>query len=79
MENQTVALGKIYQHFKGNKYRIIAIAEHTETGEKLVIYESVQTKKQWARPYDAFISEVDHQKYPEVKQKRRFELVQHTL
>ena len=75
-EERSVHLGEVYKHFKGNLYKIVAIAEHSETGEKLVIYESLETQKQWARPYDAFISEVDHQKYPEAQQKWRFELIQ---
>ena len=44
-----------YRHFKGGEYEILHIAEHTETGEKLVIYVDVQTNKYWARPYDMFV------------------------
>lgn len=79
--------GQVYKHFKGSTATIIAIAEHTETKEKLVIYycdasEADETLKSthvdgiYARPYDMFLSEVDHDKYPEVKQKYRFELVE---
>ena len=63
----------IYKHFKGGLVYVIGISKHTETMEELVIY--VHNGKIWARPYDMFISEVDHNKYPDIKQKYRFEEV----
>ena len=57
-------------------YRILAFAQHTENGEKLVIYQALYPPyKTCARPYDMFVSEVDRQKYPDIKQKYRFEVV----
>lgn len=55
-----VKLGR-YRHFKGNEYEVIAVAEHSETGEKLVIYMSVDgTNKVWARPFEMFTDVVEH-------------------
>lgn len=50
-----------YRHFKGTEYEVLGVSTHSETGEKLVIYMSVDGKETlWARPYDMFTDVVEH-------------------
>ena len=68
-----VAKGQVYRHFKGDLMTIIEVAKHTETEELMVIYD--HNGVIWARPYNMFISKVDKDKYPDIKQEYRFEIV----
>ena len=77
MQNR-IKIGHIYRHFKGGKYIVLDIVQYTEDeNEKIVIYQRLyEPFSKWARPLSMFASEVDHKKYPEVKQKFRFEEIE---
>ena len=79
LENNTrkIHKNKIYRHFKNKDYKVLHIAEHTETNELMVIYQALYGEyKIYARPYDMFASKVDRVKYPNVEQKYRFEEIE---
>lgn len=66
--------GEVWTHFKKKDYRIIGVAEHTENKKKFVVYRAMYGGFElYVRPYEMFMSEVDRDKYPNAKQKYRFE------
>ncbi|MFR5856210.1 MAG: DUF1653 domain-containing protein [Bacilli bacterium] len=67
-----VKVNSLYKHFKGHIYKVIAIGKDCEDESLKVIYQNIETKEIWIRDYDDFISLVDKDKYPEIKQKYRF-------
>ena len=47
---QDIIIGKTYRHYKGNVYKIIALAKHSETTEEMIVYQSVKDGEIWVRP-----------------------------
>lgn len=78
-----IGIGKIYRHFKGHTYKVIAIAYNSENYNeenpdlsRVIVYQNVDNGDCWVRPYDMFNSLVDKEKYPGVEQKYRFQEIE---
>ena len=64
----------IYKHFKGDRYLVVDVAIDSETKKEFVVYRGLYGEHLlYIRPVEMFLSEVDHDKYPNVEQKYRFE------
>ena len=76
-----IKIGNVYKHFKNKYYIVLDIVNDCESNndeeyKKIIIYKALYGDfLTWARPYEMFASEVDRDKYPDVKQKYRFEEV----
>ena len=76
MERALPRHNEVWRHFKDKLYWIVTIAQHTETGEQMVVYQAMYGEEgYYVRPLDMFMSEVDSEKYPDVETKWRFEKV----
>lgn len=52
----------VYQHFKGNQYRVLALARHSETLEEVVVYQALYGDRGfWVRPAAMFLASVEHE------------------
>lgn len=72
-----ILVNRKYRHFKGNYYEVLHIGKYSEDESKVVVYRALYGDYDvWVRPYEMFASEVDREKYPDVAQKYRFELVE---
>ena len=68
---------EMYRHFKGNLYQIRCLAKHSEKRELMVVYQAMYgTFEIYVRPLSMFMEEVDRGKYPDARQRYRFELLQ---
>lgn len=79
MSERRIKPGQIYKHFKGTYHKIICIAKDSETLEEKVVYTHEDTKDIWVRSKKEFLSPVDKNKYPNIKQKYRFKLVKELI
>ena len=80
MDEREVRPFTMWRHFKGARSMVITVAEHNKKNEKLVVYRCLDNNGKtnhkdgiYARPLEMFLSEVDHEKYPDCTQKYRFE------
>ena len=56
---QKIEKQRLYRHYKGNIYKIIDFAKHSETLEDMIIYKSVKTEEVWVRPYKMWNDTID--------------------
>lgn len=72
---QELQIGRVYRHFKGDYYLVEDLAHDSESGVPCVIYRKLYGDGgRWVRPLEMFLSRVDREKYPEVRQEYRFQL-----
>jgi hypothetical protein len=73
--DRTVKKGDVFKHFKGMEVEILELAKDSETLDEMVVYKHLGTDEVWVRPLTMFLSKVDKNKYPDIKQEYRFEKI----
>ena len=68
-----IKVNKLYRHFKGHIYKVIAIAKDSEDLSLKVVYQNISNNDVWVRDLEEFNSLVNKNKYPDVSQKYRFQ------
>ena len=69
-----IKIGAKYKHFKGKIVEVLMVAKDSEDLKEVVVYK--HDNDTWVRPKDEFLSEIDRNKYPNVKKKYRFEEIE---
>ena len=76
-DNRELKIHGVYRHFKNKYYIVEDVAFDSETQEQMVVYRQLYGEGSlWVRPLDMFLSKVDKEKYPDVEQEYRFELLE---
>ena len=75
MLERKIKINGIYKHFKGHSYKVIGIAKDSEDLKEKVVYQNTETGELWLRDEKEFLSLVDKEKYPNIEQIYRFELI----
>ena len=75
MLERKIKIGGIYKNFKGHSYKVIGIAKDSEDLKEKVVYQNTETGELWLRDEKEFLSLVDKEKYPNIEQIYRFELI----
>ena len=55
-----IIIGKVYKHYKGNKYQVLALAKHSETSEDMIVYQNIEKGDVWVRPKRMWFEIVDN-------------------
>jgi hypothetical protein len=59
--SKSIVIGSVYEHYKGLRYKILALARHSETLEELVVYQALYGEGDvWVRPLTMFLENVGH-------------------
>ena len=58
--SEKIIIGGVYQHFKGNKYKVLCIAKHSETLEEMVVYQALYGAGDiWVRLTNMFLEDIE--------------------